>query len=208
MAAPIEIETARLRLRQWCDADREPFATMNTDGRVMEFYPVPLSRQASDAMVDRCRKLIDERGWGLWAVEVKADHTFIGYVGLHIPVPALPCSPCVEVGWRLAFEHWGHGYAGEAAAVALQFGFEQLALPEIVSFTTLRNRRSMAVMERLGMLRDPDTFDHPSIPAGSGLREHCLYRLSCERWSSLPRVSTHPSALIPSPQPSPASGAG
>jgi RimJ/RimL family protein N-acetyltransferase len=179
----IEIETERLRLRQWRMSDREPFAALNADARVMEFFAVPLTREGSDAMVDRCRGLIEERGWGLWAAEIKHSGAFAGFVGLHIPVPVLPCSPCVEIGWRLAFEHWGHGYASEAAAAALQVGFETLDLPEIVSFTAIRNKRSIAVMQRLGMLRDPDTFEHPSVPPGSCLREHCLYRLPRERWN-------------------------
>jgi len=185
MTALIEIDTARLRLRQWRTSDREPFSAMNSDARAMEFFSVPLSRDASDAMAERCQGLIDQRGCGLWAVEVRQSSAFAGFVGLHVPDPAFPFSPCVEVGWRLAFQHWGKGYACEAARAALRFGFETLALPEIVSFTTLRNVRSIAVMERLGMLRDADTFDHPSVPAGSSLREHCLYRLPRGRWSAL-----------------------
>src|SRR5258708_14659878 len=185
MATLIEIETARLRLRQWRTSDREPFATLNADARVMEYFPVPLSREASDALVDRCQGLIDERGWGLWATELKQSNAFIGFVGLHVPLHSFRFSPCVEVGWRLAFEHWGNGYVSEAASAALRFGFETLELPEIVSFTTLRNKRSIAVMERLGMLRDSETFEHPSVPTGSFLREHCLYRLSRQRWSAI-----------------------
>ena len=184
MSNIIEIETPRLRLRQWHHSDREPFAAMNTDGRVMQYFPAPLSREASDAMVERCQRLIEQRGWGLWAVERKDAQCFIGFVGLHIPVPELPCSPCVEVGWRLAHEHWGQGFASEAAAEALSFGFESLMLPEIVSFTTPHNHRSVAVMQRLGMVRDPQTFEHPSVPPGSDLREHCLYRLSARCWKS------------------------
>jgi len=184
MADIIELETARLRLRQWRHSDREPFAALNSDGRVMRYFPVPLTRDASDAMIERCQRLIEQRGWGLWAVERKDGDAFVGFVGLHIPVPDLPCSPCVEAGWRLAFEHWGHGFATEAAAEALRFGFETLALTEIVSFTSLCNRPSIAVMQRLGMTRDPQTFEHPSVPAGSNLREHCLYRLSHQHWNA------------------------
>jgi RimJ/RimL family protein N-acetyltransferase len=180
-----EMETARLRLRQWHRGDREPFAAMNADGRVMHYFTVPLSREGSDALIDRCQRLLEQRGWGLWAVELKELETFIGFVGLHIPVPELPPSPCVEVGWRLAHEHWGRGYASEAAAEALRFGFETLALPQIVSFTALQNRRSIAVMERLGMERDAQTFEHPSVPLGSSLREHCIYRMSSQRWGAM-----------------------
>jgi RimJ/RimL family protein N-acetyltransferase len=184
MAELIEFETARLRLRQWIESDREPFARLNADPRVMEFLPNLLDRAASDAMVDLIQTLISDRGWGLWAVESKQDKQFIGYVGLHIPTAELPFSPCVEVGWRLAFEYWGKGYATEAAQAALKVGFDRLELPEIVSFTTIDNHRSSAVMERLEMSRDVETFEHSALPPGHSLREHCLYRLSRERWRS------------------------
>lgn len=150
----------------------------------MEFFPKPLSRLESDAMADRCEALIAERGWGFWALEIRATGAFIGFVGLHIPSTTLPISPCVEIGWRLARSYWGKGYATEAARAALQVGFERLALQEIVSFTTVHNRRSRAVMERLHMVRDEETFDHPDVPEESGLREHCLYRISRECWET------------------------
>lgn len=178
MVKLIEFDTERLRLRQWCAADREPFAALNADPKVMAFFPALLGRIESDAMADRCEALIAERGWGFWAVETRATHEFIGFVGLHIPAPELPFSPCVEIGWRLASKHWGKGFATEAARHALRVGFEQLGLPEIVSFASVGNNRSRAVMERLGMLETKETFEHPSVPVGSVLREHCLYRLS------------------------------
>lgn len=180
MAELIEIETERLRLRQWKPADREPFAMLNADPRVMEFFPSPLTRAESDAMADRCGSLIQERGWGFWAAEYKATGTFIGFVGLHTPSALLPFSPCVEIGWRLAFEQWGKGFASEAAKGALDIGFRALGLHEIVSFAAIGNLRSRAVMERLGM-RDSGTFEHPQIPQGSSLRLHCLYRLPRNR---------------------------
>ncbi len=186
MTELIEFETERLRLRQWIEADRELFARLNADLRVMEFYPNVLDRTASDAMVDRVQALIAERGWGLWAVELKADKQFIGYVGLHVPKADLPFSPCVEIGWRLAFPYWGKGYATEAARGALEVGFERLNLPEIVSFTATINRRSYTLMERLGMTRETETFEHPSLLVGHPLREHYLYRLSREEWRSIP----------------------
>ena len=182
MAGLIEFETARLRLRHWIASDREPFAALNADPKVMKYFPTPLERSASDAMADRCQALIAERGWGLWAVETRGAHEFIGFVGLHIPTAALPFNPCVEIGWRLSHSHWGKGLATEAAHAALRFGFEQLAVAEIVSFTALANLRSRAVMARLGMVETDEIFDHPSIPVGSPLRAHCLYRLSRERW--------------------------
>lgn len=173
----IEPETARLRLRQWSQADREPFAAMSADPRVMEYFPATLTREESDAMVTRCQTLIAERGWGFWATECKATGEFIGMVGLHVPSAALPFSPCVEVGWRLAAQRWGQGFATEAAREALRVGFEDLALQEIVAFTTLCNARSRAVMHRLGM-RDADRFENPSLPEGHPQRPHALYRLA------------------------------
>ena len=178
----IELETPRLRLRQWRESDREPFAALNADAEVMEFFPALLDRPASDAMAERCEALIAQRGWGLWAVELRGSAPFIGYVGLHKPTAELPFNPCVEIGWRLARPHWGRGLATEAARAALAFAFDTLELPEIVSFTSLPNLRSQAVMRRLGMLRDAATFQHPSVPVGSALREHCLYRLSRDRY--------------------------
>lgn len=141
MTNPIEFDTERLVLRQWKSEDREPFAMLNADPRVMEYFPALLSRAESDAMVDRCQSLIGERGWGLWAAELKESRQFIGFVGLHTAPAELPFSPCVEVGWRLAFEHWGKGLASEAARGALRVGFVSLGLPEIVSFTSVRNVR-------------------------------------------------------------------
>jgi RimJ/RimL family protein N-acetyltransferase len=178
MSELIEFDTERLRVRQWIEADREPFARLSSDPRVMEFLPNLLDRAASNAMVDRLQTLIAERGWGLWAVELKAEKQFIGFVGLHIPKVDLPFSPCVEIGWRLAFEYWGQGYATEAARAVLKVGFDRLLLTEIVSFTATINHRSRAVMERLGMERETETFEHPSLPLGHPLREHYLYRLS------------------------------
>lgn len=181
----IEFETSRLRLRQWRQADREPFAAMNADPKVMKFFPSLLDRAASDAMADRCQSQITERGWGLWAVEKRDTSQFMGFVGLHIPIAELPFSPCVEIGWRLASRYWGRGFATEAARGALHVGFELVGLTEIVSFTAVCNFRSRAVMERLGM-RKSGSFEHPRVPVESQLCEHCLYRLSCEQWRELP----------------------
>jgi len=180
---PIELHTQRLRLRQWRASDLEPFAQLNADPRVMEFFPSTLDRSSSNDMADRCQSLIVERGWGFWATALKDTNQFIGFVGLHIPVPELPFSPCIEIGWRLAHEYWGKGYATEAAEAALYVGFEQLELHEIVSFTAFINRRSRAVMERLGMQVAEATFAHPRVPKGSSLQEHSLYRITHEQWS-------------------------
>lgn len=179
---PHELETARLRLRRWKPEDRNPFFRLTSDPEVMRYFPTLLTRPESDAMVRRLEDLIEERGWGFWALETKADGAFIGFTGLHVPdppgqaVPGFPFSPCVEIGWRLAREAWGRGYATEAAREALRFGFGELGCDGIVSFTPVGNRRSRKVMERLGMRYDGE-FDHPRIPEDSPLRRHALYRL-------------------------------
>jgi RimJ/RimL family protein N-acetyltransferase len=178
MSPFVTLFSGRLCLRQWRDEDREAFAAMNSDARVMEFIRSRLSRTESDAMVDGIQKHFSEHGFGLWALEVPGVARFIGFAGLAVPRLRAHFTPCVEVGWRLAFEHWGHGYATEAARLALGYGFGTVALPEIVSYTSATNHRSRAVMERLGMRRDPaDDFDYPTLPEGHPLRPHVLYRL-------------------------------
>lgn len=178
----IQPRTERLVLRQWREEDREPFANLNADPDVMKYFPKTLTRAESDASIDRLQTSIANRGWGFWAAELLDTGEFIGFVGINEPFATLPFSPCVEIGWRLAKPYWGKGYASEAARVALAVGFEQLELSEIVSFTALSNTRSTAVMERLHMARDSKTFLHPQIPEDSGLQEHCLYRLTRNRW--------------------------
>jgi RimJ/RimL family protein N-acetyltransferase len=149
----------------------------------MEFFPSRLSRIESDAMVDRIQKHFGEHGFGLWAIEVPGAAPFIGFAGLQVPGFSAHFTPCVEIGWRLAFEHWGHGYATEAARLVLGYGFGTAALPEVVSYTSATNRRSRAVMERLGMHRNPaDDFDYPRLPEGHPLRPHVLYRLDSDSY--------------------------
>jgi ribosomal-protein-alanine N-acetyltransferase len=173
------LSSGRICLRRWRDEDREPFAAMNSDARVMEFFRSRLSRVESDAMVDRIQTHFSEHDFGLWAVEVADVAAFIGFVGLTWARFSAHFTPAVELGWRLAFEHWGRGYATEAARLALGYGFGTLALSEVVSFTSATNRRSRAVMERLGMRRNPvDDFDHPALPEGDPLWSHVLYRIS------------------------------
>ena len=174
---PAARHTERLVLRQWREADREPFAQLNADPEVMRFFPAPLGREQSDAMVSRIHDLIEAQGWGLWAVERRDTGAMVGFTGLAVPRHPLPFQPCVEVGWRLARSAWGHGFATEAAREALRVGFDELGLAEVVSFTTVTNTRSRAVMERLGMVRDPaEDFDHPALAEGAPLRRHVLYR--------------------------------
>ena len=173
-----ELRTPRLRLRQWSDADLEPFAELNADPEVMRHFPAPLTRARSDALALGQRVLIAERGWGLWAVEVVESSAFIGFVGLSEANFDAHFTPAVEVGWRLARAHWGHGYATEAARAAIAHGFDEVGLDEIVSFTTVGNDRSRRVMERLGLTHDPaDDFEHPLLAPGDPLRPHVLYRI-------------------------------
>jgi len=174
----MHLSTERLRLRPWHQDDFESFAALNADPRVMEFFPSVLSRHDSDALAERIAAHIDTHGWGLWAVEVPGATGFAGFIGLSVPGFATPFTPCVEIGWRLAHEHWGRGYAIEGARAALAFGFAALKLEEIVSFTVPANVRSRRVMERLGMTRNPfDDFDHPGLPVEHPLRRHVLYRV-------------------------------
>lgn len=177
------LRTDRLLLRRWRDADREPFAAMNADPEVMAHMQGLMPRERSDAFVDRIEAHWDEYGWGLWAVEVAGGAPFVGYVGLWPADYVLPGM--VEVGWRLAREHWGHGYATEAAREALRLGFVEIALAEIVSFTVPQNERSLRVMERIGLVRDPTgDFDHPNVDrvAYPHLVRHLLYRLRRDQW--------------------------
>jgi RimJ/RimL family protein N-acetyltransferase len=177
----VELLTPRLVLRQWRAADLEPFAALNADPEVMQYFPSPLSREQSGALANDAASAISQRGWGLWAVEVSEAGAFIGFVGLSIPEFEAHFTPAVEIGWRLLRGHWGNGYATEGAGAAIAFGFDELQLDEIVSFTSSVNDRSRRVMERLGMARDPaEDFEHPGVPEGR-LRTHVLFRLPRNR---------------------------
>jgi RimJ/RimL family protein N-acetyltransferase len=178
------IRTERLLMRRWRDEDREPFAALNADPAVMEHYQGTTRRDRSDAFIDRIEVWWDEHGWGLWAIEVPGVAPFIGYVGLW-PADYVTGEPMVEVGWRLAREHWGNGYVTEAAREALRFGFEVVGLDEIVSFTVPQNERSWRVMERIGLRRDPaGDFDHPKVDPAAypHLVRHVFYRLGRDEW--------------------------
>jgi RimJ/RimL family protein N-acetyltransferase len=172
-----ELRTERLILRPWRDEDLEPFAAMNADPRVMEHFPALLTRDETAAMIERIRAKASQHGFCWWAVEVPGIAPFIGFIGLNVPGFDAPFMPTVEIGWRLAAEHWGHGYAVEGARATLAFGFDQLALPEVVAFTAVGNWRSRRVMERIGMQHDPGgDFEHPLVPVDHRLRTHVLYR--------------------------------
>jgi RimJ/RimL family protein N-acetyltransferase len=181
-ATAFEIRTERLLLRHWRAADRAPFAALNADPRVMEHFAAPKSADESEAEATRIEAGIEERGYGLWALEIPDVAPFAGFVGLSVPGFESHFTPCVEIGWRLAAEHWGRGYAPEAARAALAYGFETLGLREVVSFTRPANLRSRRVMEKIGMLHDPaDDFDHPAVPEGHRVRRQVLYRIAAPR---------------------------
>jgi len=177
------IVTDRLLLRRWRESDREPFARMNADPRVMEHFVAPLTRAESDVMIDRIEARFVDRGYSLWAAELRASGEFIGFVGLSVPGFQAHFTPCLEIGWRLTAEHWGKGLATEGAQAVVRHAFEVLSLDELVSFTVPANVRSRHVMEKLGMTRNPaEDFDHPNIPAGHRMRRHVLYRLEKSAW--------------------------
>jgi RimJ/RimL family protein N-acetyltransferase len=172
------LRTERLLLRAWRAADHEPFARLNADPRVMEFFPAPLSRAESDALADRIEAHFAKHGFGLYAAELAADGAFIGFIGLSVASFEAHFTPCVEIGWRLAAEYWGRGLATEGAWEAVRYSFGELDLDSLVSMTAPANQPSRRVMEKLGMTHDPaDDFDHPNLPAGHPLRRHVLYRL-------------------------------
>lgn len=177
-----EPDTSRLELRQWREEDRTPFARLNADPMVMAHFPALLTRDESDALMDRCVEDLARRGYGLWAVRIRATSEFIGFVGLAVPTWDAPITPCTEIGWRLARSAWGQGYATEAADAVLATAFGLLGLDRLVSFTTAQNLPSQRVMQRIGMTRSPsEDFEHPRVPDGP-LRRQVLYRLSKADW--------------------------
>jgi RimJ/RimL family protein N-acetyltransferase len=167
------ILTERLCLRRWRESDKTPFALMNADPRVMEFFPACLSREQSDALANRIEAHFERHGFGLWAAELLDEQRFAGFIGLAVPDFEAHFTPCVEIGWRLEYAAWGRGLATEGARAVVRHAFETLRIPALVSFTVPANTRSRRVMENIGMTRDPaDDFDHPRSPI-----RHVLYRL-------------------------------
>ncbi|WP_020390076.1 GNAT family N-acetyltransferase [Kribbella catacumbae] len=180
-----ELATDRLLLRQWKDSDYEPFAAMNADPAVMEHFPALTTRADSDALIERSKARFAERGFGLWAVEVRETGQFIGFTGLSVPSFEAHFMPAVEIGWRLAKDAWGNGYASEAARASLAYAFGPAGLEELVSFTTTTNKPSQRVMERIGMTHDQaGDFDHPRLAAGHPLQRHVLYRIISAQWAA------------------------
>ncbi len=171
----IYLETERLVLRDWREEDSVVFSRMNRDPKVMEYFLKPLTDTESRDFYERIRREIDTFGWGLFAAEVKISGKFIGYIGLHHTNFETDFCPCIEIGWRLCENSWGRGYATEGARACLDYAFRQLQLPEIYSFTSLPNRRSERVMQKIGLQKIGE-FDHPLVPAGHPLLRHVLYR--------------------------------
>ncbi len=182
MTGPPQICTDRLLLRPWRDDDRAPFARINSDPAVMEYFPAILSEDETHQFVDRIESHFALHGFGLWAVETCDHSQFIGYIGLAVPHFEAAFTP-FEIGWRLASSHWGRGLAFEGAQAVVRHAFLTLDLPEVVAFTVPANLRSRRVMEKLRMTYDPaDDFDHPLVPEGHPLCRHVLYRLNRDAW--------------------------
>ncbi|MEL7432138.1 MAG: GNAT family N-acetyltransferase [Chlamydiota bacterium] len=176
MFAPSLI-TERLLLRHWKKTDLDPFAKMNADPRVMAYFPKTLSTQETTDLVEQMDRMLKEKGYGPWAVEVPGIVPFIGFVGLMYQDFPADFTPCIEIGWRLAYDYWGQGYAFEAASKVMEYAFFELQLPELVSLTSIKNKRSQKLMQKLGMTRNPkEDFDSPKVPLDSPLQPHVIYR--------------------------------
>ena len=196
--------TPRLLMRRWRPADLDALAALNADPEVLRFFPSLLTSAQSAQMIERIEAAFERDGFGLWALELRAGGELAGFAGLSSAQFTAHFTPAVEVGWRLARSHWGHGYATEAGHAALAFGFERAKLDEIVSFTATGNERSRAVMARLGLLHVEDgDFDHPLIAGARELRRHVLYRMTAGRWAARNErpLRVDPSARPASPAP-------
>ena len=174
----------RVKLRQWRQADLAPFALLNQDSRVMRFFPSPLNAKQSDQLAERLMGLITEKGWGFWALELIESGEFIGFVGLNSIEgdSGISDAPFVEIGWRIDADHWGEGYAPEAAKLVLSFAFHQLKLDAVYSFTSVLNLPSQRVMQKVGMQNIEQDFEHPKLPIDHSLSKHCLYRIDANTW--------------------------
>ena len=178
----MDLESERVRLRQWVESDVSGFIRLNSDPDVMQYFPKTLTEKESEEFVSVMSSIIDKQGWGFWAAELKPSQEFIGFVGLNSPRTIFPFSPCVEVGWRLHKEYWGNGYATEAGRISLAYAFDILKIDEVVSFTTESNSKSRKVMERLGMENTNENFKYPDLPNEHSLSEHVLYRITEAQW--------------------------
>ena len=178
------LQSQRLILRQWQTSDLPYFAKLNNDPKVMAFFPAPLKEGQSNQLAQRLADLIDQKGWGFWALELAQTGEFIGFVGLNSidKDSAIPNAPFVEIGWRISSEHWGKGYAPEAAKLALSYAFEILTLDAVYAFTSLLNQPSQRVMQKIFMRNTEQDFDHPKLVEGHRLRRHCLYKIDMNDW--------------------------
>jgi RimJ/RimL family protein N-acetyltransferase len=189
-AAPVELRTPRLLLRQWKDSDVDAWCDMNADAEVRQYFPKVNSREDSIGELDRIRASITQRGWGMWAAEVPGVAPFIGFIGLNAPGFPAPWQPAVEAGWRLKRDAWGKGYATEGARAALKFAFEWLELPEVVALSVTTNTPSHRVMERCGMTPWPGVeFDHPRVPADWPLKRHIVHRVKVADWRAFSSIN-------------------
>jgi RimJ/RimL family protein N-acetyltransferase len=181
MSKLYRLETERVILRNWRSSDYALFASMNADPEVMRYFPSILERLESDELSAKFDNLVSKNGWGFWIAERKSDSAFLGIVGLN-QIDDLPVDNCVEVAWRLAKEHWGNGYATEAAKAALHFAFSILEQDRVAAFTAIGNSASQKVMSRLGMKDRQENFLHPRVPQSSGLKEHVHYQIDRDRF--------------------------
>lgn len=180
------LHTKRLLLRRWTDDDRVVFARISADPEVMRYRLAPLKCQESDKLIDEIEASFDENGFGLWAVERLDDGRLLGFTGFGTSDFGAPFCPAVDIGWTLAQDAWGHGYATEGAVAAMDFAFHELRLDEVVAHTTRLNNRSRAVMRRLGMTHDPgDDFDAPRHEIGHPRRRFVLHRMRASIWREL-----------------------
>ncbi|EQB34652.1 hypothetical protein M948_19895 [Virgibacillus sp. CM-4] len=170
-------KTERLGFRSWQASDREPFAAMNADPEVMRYFPTPLSKERSDWLIKRFEKHMDDKGYGIYAVDRLEDQQFIGFIGLATINMNVEFKHEVEIGWRLDKTYWKKGYAVEGATACLQHAFDDFHLSTIYSFTAKINKPSEKVMERIGMEKIKE-FQHPNIEAGNPLKQHILYKIS------------------------------
>lgn len=185
----MSLETDRLILRQWKKSDFKSFAEMNSDTETMEYFPSTLTRKESDSMAKTCKSLIDQNGWGYWVIQLKSHHAFLGFVGLHQTSHHYPCSPCIEIGWRLLKQNWGKGYATEAAKQVLDHAFNDLSMKEIISFTSSKNHRSKSVMKRIGLVNTGKNFHHPDLPKDHPLSNQLLYKTTPSQWLNFKKTN-------------------
>ena len=184
-----DILTPRLKLRQWKEADIEPFARMSADPRVMAYFPNLLNRQQSESLAHQLASHIANNGWGVWVIEALGTGRFVGITGLNTVGDGMPCGPAVEALWRVDPAFWRLGYGHEAASAAIDTGFNHLALDKIVAFTHIHNAPSIGMMHKLDMQQAED-FEHPGLPETHRLRPHVLFRLSKAQWQQNTAVAS------------------